>query len=179
MADLPTCCCLLGRRNNFHSIKASSSQSIKFFSFENWCFLGKKWLLWGHFRKCVVGMEQKPSKQHDRSKTQTPCNVWLFQLARCYSVIFHDMKKVWCMTVQCHPAVQQCCPTCSMHHRCGAPLGSAWRRQMETISKKIINSSNDMKTQTSKCHTFSVLLFHQISLYMQCSREFLHLRIIT
>ena len=66
----------------------------------------------------------------------------------------------------------------SMHNRCRTPLGSAWRQQMETISKNIINSSNDMKTQTSKCHTFSVLLFHQISLYMQCLCEFLHLRII-
>ena len=65
----------------------------------------------------------------------------------------------------------------SVRNRCGTPLESAWQRQMETISKNI-NSSNDMKTQTSKCHTFSVLLFHQISLYMQCSHEFLHLRII-
>ena len=32
-----------------------------------------------------------------------------------------------------------------------------------------------MKTQTSKCHIFSVLLFNQLSLYMQCSCEFFHL----
>ena len=38
-------------------------------------------------------------------------------------------------------------------NRCGTPLGSARRRQMKAISKNI-NSSNDMKTQTSKCHLF-------------------------
>ena len=48
---------------------------------------------------------------------------------------------------------------------------------MKTISKNIINSSNDMKTQTSKCHTFSALLINQLSLYMQCSCEFFHLSI--
>ena len=32
-----------------------------------------------------------------------------------------------------------------------------------------------MKTQISKCHIFSVLLFNQLSLYMQCSCEFFHL----
>ena len=38
---------------------------------------------------------------------------------------------------------------------------------MKTILKNI-NSSNEMKAQTNKCHTFSVLLFNQLSLYMQC-----------
>ena len=41
----------------------------------------------------------------------------------------------------------------SWPNRCGTPLGSAQRLQMKTISKNIINSSNDMKTKTSKCHT--------------------------
>ena len=49
-----------------------------------------------------------------------------------------------------------------------------WRQQMNTISKNIINSSNDMKIQTSKCHTFSVLLFYQLSLCIHFSREFFH-----
>ena len=62
----------------------------------------------------------------------------------------------------------------SVRKRCGNPLGSAWQWQMNTISKNIINSSNDMKTQTSKCHTFSVLLFYQLSLYTHFSSEFFH-----
>ena len=63
----------------------------------------------------------------------------------------------------------------SMRNRCGNLLGSAWRQQMETISKNINISSNDMKTQTGKCHTFSVLLFNQLSLYIHLSWEFFHL----
>ena len=61
-----------------------------------------------------------------------------------------------------------------MRTRCENPLESAWRRQLNTVSKSIINSRNDMKTQTSKYHTFSVLLFYQLSLYIQFSREFFH-----
>ena len=68
-----------------------------------------------------------------------------------------------------------CWPLFSVCNRCGNRLGSAWRWQMKTISKNIINSSNDMKTQTSKCHTFSVLLFNQLSLYIHFSRDFFHL----
>ena len=63
----------------------------------------------------------------------------------------------------------------SVRNRCGNPSGSAQRRQMKTISKNIINSSNDMRTQTSKYHGFSVLLFNQLSLYIHLSRECFHL----
>ena len=33
-----------------------------------------------------------------------------------------------------------------------------------------------MKTQTNKCHTFSVFLFNQLSLYKQCLWEFFGVR---
>ena len=59
----------------------------------------------------------------------------------------------------------------SVRNRCGNPLGSAWWRQTKTISKSI-NSRNEMKVQTSKCHTFSSFLLNQLSLCLQCFREF-------
>ena len=59
----------------------------------------------------------------------------------------------------------------SVRNRCGNPLGSAWWRQTKTISKNI-NSRNEMKVQTSKCHTFSSFLLNQLSLCLQCFREF-------
>ena len=85
-------------------------------------------------------------------------------------IIYTDLAEsfVIFLLCQCVAAIY------SVRNRCGNPLGSAWRRQMKTISKDIIKSSNDMKIQTSKYHTFSVLLFNQLSLYMQCSREFFH-----
>ena len=61
----------------------------------------------------------------------------------------------------------------SMCNRYTNPLGSAWRWQVKTVLRNI-NSSKDMKTQTSKCHTFSVLLFNQLSLSMQLSHKFFH-----
>ena len=57
-------------------------------------------------------------------------------------------------------------------NRCGTPLGSARRRQMKAISKNI-NSSNDMKTQTSKCHLFwfvisSAFIVHVMFVGVSC-----------
>ena len=49
-------------------------------------------------------------------------------------------------------------------------LESTWWRQTKTILENN-NSSNEMKAQTNKCHNFSVLLFNQLSLYMQCLCE--------
>ena len=44
--------------------------------------------------------------------------------------------------------------------------------QTKKIISNIINSSNKMKGQTKRCHTFSVFLFIQLSLYKQCSRKY-------
>ena len=58
-----------------------------------------------------------------------------------------------------------------VRNRYGNSLGSTWRRQTKTVVLHIINSSNKIKGQTNKCHTFSILLFNQLSLYMQCLRK--------
>ena len=105
--------------------------------------------------------------------------------------VTHSIRGIWPQQPYCCPAssntpnikqgnilsisdkIGKNCPP-QVRKRCGNPLGSAWRRQMNTISKNIINSSNDLKTQTSKRHTFSVLLFYQLSLYIYFSREFFH-----
>ena len=63
-----------------------------------------------------------------------------------------------------------------MCYRYGNELGSTWQQQRKTILKNIINNSNEMKAQTNKCHTFSVLLFMHLSLYIQYSREFFDFR---
>ena len=57
----------------------------------------------------------------------------------------------------------------SMHNRLGNLLGSALATANKDHFKKNINSSNEMKAQTSKCHTFSVLLFNQISSLSTCT----------
>ena len=44
--------------------------------------------------------------------------------------------------------------------------------QTKKIISNIINSSNKMKGQTKRCHTFSVFLFIQLSLYKQGSRKY-------
>ena len=44
--------------------------------------------------------------------------------------------------------------------------------QTKKIISNIINSSNKMKGQTKRCHTFPVFLFIQLSLYKQGSRKY-------
>ena len=44
--------------------------------------------------------------------------------------------------------------------------------QTKKLISNIINSSNKMKGQTKRCHTFSVFLFIQLSLYKQGSRKY-------
>ena len=55
----------------------------------------------------------------------------------------------------------------SVRNRHRNPLGSTWRGQPKTVSKDIINITNEIKAQTNKCHTFPVLLFNHLSLCMQ------------
>ena len=43
-------------------------------------------------------------------------------------------------------------------------FGSTWQQQTKTTVKNI-NSSNEIKTQTIKYQTFSVLLFNQLPFY--------------
>ena len=56
----------------------------------------------------------------------------------------------------------ECLASCSMRNRYRNPLGSTWQWQTKTTVKNI-TSSNEMKVQTKKCHTFSVFLFYLIS----------------
>ena len=51
--------------------------------------------------------------------------------------------------------------------RYGNPSRSTWQQETKTTVKN--NIGNEMKTQTNKYHTFSFLLFNQLSLYMQCA----------
>ena len=51
--------------------------------------------------------------------------------------------------------------------------------QTKKIISNIINSSNKMKGQTKRCHTFSVFLFIQLSLYKQGSRKYFDFGYIT
>ena len=51
--------------------------------------------------------------------------------------------------------------------------------QTKKIISNIINSSNKMKGQTKRCHTFSVFLFIQLSLYKQGSCKYFDFGYIT
>lgn len=89
-------------------------------------------------------------------------------IASCISIenvfcLFWTVHVTWCTFVFITCVGKEC-----VRNRYGNPLGWTWQRQAKAILKNIINTSNEMKAQTSRCHIFSVLLFDHATFARNC-----------
>ena len=89
-------------------------------------------------------------------------------IASCISIenvfcLFWTVHVTWCTFVFITCVGKEC-----VRNRYGNPLGWKWQRQAKATLKNIINTSNEMKAQTNKCHIFSVLLFDHATFARNC-----------